>query len=72
MNNNQNIDKKVLVDPFMQEESPEAMAEKKAKWLDIFNQYPEFADAVIDIYGKRTEKNFDKLIGSFKDIISVM
>ena len=72
LDNNHDIDKKPLIDPFMQEESPEALEEKKAKWNDIFNQYPEFADAVIDIYNKRTEKSIYMLLNAFKDIISVM
>ena len=67
-----NSNEKVLIDPFMQEESPEALEAKKAKWMDIFHQYPEFADALIEINDKRTEKSIDKLFSAFKDIISVM
>ena len=48
---NQNIiEKKELIDPFIQEESPEAFEKKKEKWLAIFTEFPEFSDIIIEAF----------------------
>lgn len=61
-----------LIDPFMQEESPEALEEKKAIWNDIFNQYPEFADSLIDFYQNHTNTNFGKIAEAIKTLLTTL
>lgn len=66
------VDENNLVDPFMQEESPEALEKKKALWNDIFNQYPEFADSLIDFYQNHTNTNFGKITEAIKTLLATL
>lgn len=35
------------IDPMVIEETPEALAEKKSRWMDIFDLHPEAADYIL-------------------------
>ena len=61
MDNNKNIEKD-LIDPFIQEESPEAFEEKKEKWLTIFTEFPEFADIIIDAFENENKEKLRKIL----------
>lgn len=60
--NNQNIEKKELIDPFVQEESPEAFEKKKEKWLAIFTEFPEFSDIIIEAFESENKEKLRKIL----------